>query len=123
MNVQRTNWKYFKYEEFLKCNPSCKITDMDYRTMNMLDTAREIAGIPFKINSAYRTVEWEIKKGRTGNSAHTKGKAVDIHCNNSFMRKKIIYGLIKAGFKRIGIGKTFIHADTDDLKPNAIWIY
>ena len=48
--------------------------------------------------------------------------AVDIACDDSVTRQKIVSGLIKAGFTRIGISKTFIHAD-NDLKTDAIWLY
>jgi hypothetical protein len=39
------------------------------------------------------------------------------------MRSILLPALIHAGFTRIGIAKTFIHADVDDKKPNAIWLY
>jgi hypothetical protein len=40
-----------------------------------LDKARGIAGVPFKINSGYRTESHNKKVGGTPNSAHTKGFA------------------------------------------------
>ena len=48
--------------------------------------------------------------------------AVDIACSDSVTRQKIVSGLIKAGFTRIGISKTFIHSDNDS-KTDAIWLY
>ena len=70
--------KYFKESEFKACTPRCSMQDMSQQLMYMLDAAREIAGIPFVLNSAYRSKEWDKSKGRTGNSAHTRGLAVDI---------------------------------------------
>ena len=97
---------------------------MKQGTMDKLDAARESAGIPFVLNSAYRSTEWEKKQGRDGTSSHTKGMAVDIRCNSNANRMKIVRALIEAGFVRIGIGKTFVHADDDASKSqNVMWHY
>lgn len=115
---------YFDEKEFARCSPPCKLGDMDARFMAKLDLARAKAGIPFVLNCAYRSRAWDLSKGRTGNSAHCSGKAVDIRCNTSANRMKIVQGLLAAGFTRIGIGKTFVHADNDETKPQGvIWHY
>ena len=116
--------KYFKESEFARCTPPCSLQDMDQGTMNKLDAAREDAGIPFVINSAFRSVKYEKSKGRSGDSSHTLGKAVDIRCTTSANRMRIVKSLIKVGFLRIGIGKTYIHADDDPKKPqDVMWHY
>jgi len=57
-------------------------------------------------------------------SSHLKGYAVDIKCEESPYRYLLVGGLLKAGFKRIGIGKNFIHADIDPEKVGSlIWVY
>lgn len=115
---------HFTEKEFNRCNPSCSLQDMGQRTMDMLDKARDIAGIPFVLNSAYRSAEYDKSKGRSGTGAHTKGYAVDILCNDSTNRFKMINALLAAGFTRIGIGKTYVHADNDPgLSQNVIWHY
>lgn len=116
--------KYFKDAEFRKCTPSCSLQDMQQSTMEMLDLAREIAGIPFVLNSAYRSKAWELSKERKGTSSHTKGLAVDIRCNTDANRYRIINALLAAGFSRIGVGRTYIHADNDLTKSQrVIWHY
>ena len=70
--------KYFKPEEFERCNPSCSIEDMDQDFLDLLDDLREKAGTPLVLNCAYRSKEHDKAKGRSGNSAHTEGLAVDI---------------------------------------------
>lgn len=116
--------KYFREYEFRNCVPACSLQDMAQDTMKMLDYARQLAGIPFVLTSAYRSRDWDKNKGRTGNGAHTKGKAVDIRCNTDSNRYRIVNALLAAGFNRIGIGKTYIHADNDYTKtPNVIWHY
>lgn len=116
--------KYFKEEEFERCSPPCKMSDMDEELLMLLDELREKTGIPIVINSAYRSKKYDLKKGRSGNSAHTKGKAVDIRCNKSANYYKIIKVALELGINRIGLGNGFIHLDNDKTLPqNVIWHY
>ena len=116
--------KYFNESEFKACSPSCSLQDMKQHTMDKLDFARGYAGIPFVLNSAYRSPEWEKAKGRTGTGGHPHGCAVDIRCNTRANRFKIVQACLLAGFTRIGIGKTYIHVDDDPDKPQrVIWHY
>lgn len=127
IKIKKTNMvksKYFSNNEFRACVPSCSLQNMQQSTMSKLDTAREIADIPFVINSAYRSSAHDKSKGRSGTGAHTLGRAVDIRCNDSGSRFKILNAIIKAGFNRIGIAKTFIHADDSEIhKQKIIWLY
>lgn len=92
--------------------------------LQKLNVARWHSDTPYRLTSAFRTVEHEYSKGRDGTSSHTKGLAVDIAATSDHERSLIIEGLIKAGFSRIGIGKTFIHVDDDpDKDQNVIWHY
>lgn len=116
--------KYFTEEEFRKANPSCSLSDMDEKFMNKLEAAREIAGVPFIVSSAYRSVAYEKKKGRSGTSRHTMGIAMDIRCYDNALRFRIVNALLSVGFRRIGIASSFIHVD--DGYPNSsplIWLY
>ena len=114
--------KYFKIEEF-NCDKEICFDKMDANLLKMLDKARGYAETPFKLTSTWRSVEKNNSlKNSSKNSSHLKGKAVDIACSDSVTRQKIVSGLIKAGFTRIGISKTFIHADNDS-KTDAIWLY
>lgn len=118
------NLKYFKDEEFKRANPACTLSDMNEEFMHRLDECRDFAGIPFVINSAYRSVDYEKSKGRSGTSQHTKGLAVDIRCRTNAERFRIVASLLVAGFHRIGIGTGFIHVDAGypDSQP-IIWTY
>lgn len=118
------NYKYFSNTDFSSATPTCQLEDMDEDFMHRLDTARGLAGIPFIVSSAYRTVEYEKSKGRDGTSAHTKGLAVDLKADHSRERFLIIRSLLKAGFQRIGSGEDFIHVDFDQAKDrNVMWHY
>ena len=116
--------KYFKESEFQRCTPACSLQDMQQSTMDMLDRARGSAGIPFVLNSAYRSATHERSMGKAGTSAHTLGCAVDIRCNTEANRWKIVAAAIQVGFKRIGIDKKFIHLDNSTSHTNCvIWFY
>ncbi len=118
------SYRYFSQRDFDNCTPPCSIEDMNEDTLAMLDKARDMAGVPFVINSAYRTVEHELSKGRDGTSSHTTGRAVDIRALNGRQRWLVISALIEAGFTRLGIGKGFIHVDNDSEKdPKVVWVY
>ena len=115
---------YFPEHDFYKCIPSCSKSQMHPETLAKLNHARHIAGIPFMLTSAFRSPSYEKLMNRPGTSSHTIGRAVDINCVTSANRMKIVSALLTAGFTRIGIASTFIHADDDPSKPqNLIWTY
>ena len=111
--------KNFTLDEF-KCK-CCGVQHMDGIFLTQLDDAREYAGVPFQITSGYRCEKHNKEVGSTSKN-HTSGKASDIACSVGTMRLKMIQGLLRVGFRRIGIAKTFIHADSmDDVE--SIWFY
>lgn len=106
--------KYFKEIEHNMCQEF--LSDLDY--------AREIAGIPFHINSAWRSEEDNRRVGGSPNSSHLKGLAVDISVKDSRTRFIVLEALIMAGFTRIGVAKNFIHVDADNDKSQGVtWVY
>jgi len=93
-----------------------------HNTRLKLNRARDLAGVPFVVNSAYRCKEYNRAVGGSERSAHTKGYAMDIKCLESRDRFKILNALLSVGFKRIGVYGTFIHVDDDPTLPtNVIW--
>lgn len=97
---------------------------MSQELMDRLDRLRDLAGIPIVLNSAYRSVAWEKKKGRSGTSTHCKGQAVDIRCTTMVNRFKIMENALKCGFTRIGVAKSYIHLDIDSAKSQRVlWGY
>lgn len=110
--------KFFTYDELLRVarwtdseeapNP-CDI--FPESSLLRLDRARQLAGIPFVVNSSYRSPAYEVSKGRSGTSAHCHGRAFDIKCRSSRERFKIVSSALNAGFTRIGIYPSFVHLD------------
>jgi uncharacterized protein YcbK (DUF882 family) len=119
---------HFKLSEFDSTDSKGSGKNMKKDFLKKLDRARELAKVPFKITSGFRTPQHNESLKKQGykassNSSHLKGCAADIACKDSGTRQKIVNGLIMAGFTRIGIADTFIHCDTDKDKNDAIWLY
>jgi len=115
--------KYFKREEFV-CH-HCGVEHMDEEFMQMLDAARDQAGVAIGVSSGYRCPEYDKQVG--GKDNHTTGKAADLVVTTSRARFEVLGALMDVGFKRIGIGSTFIHVDIcdegEDKPTNVIWHY
>lgn len=109
--------KYFKAHEF------SDFSKMDPELLRRLDKAREIAGIPFKITSSYRSPAYNASVGGVANSSHTKGLAVDISCTDSRQRFLMLKALIEVGFNRIELAPTWLHVDMDTTKDANVAFY
>lgn len=107
----KSKYKYFSANE---------VVGLNHELVVLLDQARGKAGIPFSINSGYRSPEHNARVGGVPGSAHTKGLAVDLRARNGQEIYKIVSSLMAVGIKRIGINwsKQFVHADIDYTKPN-----
>lgn len=114
--IKTTSWwseiKYFKPAEFDSPDISDSGYQMDEKTIKMLDAARGIAGFPFKIASGFRSIQHNKAVGGTAASGHLRGRAVDIVALTSASRFGVVFALIRAGFQRIEVGETHVHADT-----------
>lgn len=116
--------RYFNYSEFDSPDVQGSGQLMDKTLLEMLDEVREIVGEPIIITSGFRTPAHNEAVGGAENSSHLKGLAVDIACDNSIDRFDLINCLLDVGFSRIGVAKTFIHADIDPDKSNGVmWTY
>ena len=123
-SIYNLDLKYFKLKEFDSPDEPGSGNKMNYNFLEKLDYARGNAGIPFKINSGYRTKAWNSKTGGRVGSSHIKGLAADIGYNGSRDRYIIVKSLMEVGITRIGIGKSFIHCDVDKQKDqDVIWLY
>ena len=122
--ISNLNLKYFKLSEFDSPDQVGSGKKMNKKFLEKLDYARHNAGIPFKINSGYRTEARNTLVGGRVGSSHLKGLAVDIAYKGSRERYIILNALISVGINRIGIGNSFIHCDLDNSKSqDVIWLY
>jgi uncharacterized protein YcbK (DUF882 family) len=116
--------KHFKLSEFDSPDAPGSGNKMQPKFLQMLDNARSLAGVSFKVNSGYRTEAHNAKVKGVKGSSHCQGWAADIHCTDGGQRFLIVNALLKSGINRIGISSTFIHADCDPTKPTqVIWTY
>jgi uncharacterized protein YcbK (DUF882 family) len=104
----------------LRC-PCCGEIIIDDAFLARLRLAREIAGVPFVVTSGYRCERHNKEVGSSSRN-HVEGKAADISAIDGPTRGKILKGLYKAGFERVGIARTFIHCDTMDAVESC-WLY
>jgi len=113
--------KYFSVEtdKFLAC-PCCGKFFMDGEFQIKLDNARELARIPFHVNSGFRCPVHNLKVGGSPTSSHLKGYAMDIQAKTDFYKYRIIMGAIMAGIKRILVYPTFVHLDGNPNKTQEI---
>jgi uncharacterized protein YcbK (DUF882 family) len=103
-------------------------TDEEVQGLNdflcqMLSIARGKAGVPFIITSGLRTEAQNAGLPEAvHDSAHLTGNAVDLACADSETRYAMLKGLLQAGFNRIGIYASHLHADNSPtLPPNVVW--
>lgn len=120
--------KDFSRSEF-RCKCGCNIDKVSPTFIHKLQWARELAGIPFVINSGCRCPNYNKTVGGKPTSDHITDEArscegVDIRCSNGSARFKIINAALDAGFTRIGIADTFIHLGDRRSNPqNVLWTY
>lgn len=118
--------KFPEHEFLCKCGKCGRgIEWMRAETLSKLYKARDLAGIPFVISSAYRCEAHNLAEGGKNNSAHLRGRAIDVDYTTMEQGYIILKALIDAGFPRIGINydKTFIHADDDPSLPKGLFRY
>lgn len=114
--------QHFTREEF-EC-PCCHSAPMDPVFIVTVDNVRRKADMPMHVNSGYRCPAHNKAIGGKPDSSHLRGNAGDFRAEDSITRHKIVNAAILCGVTRIGIGKTFVHLDTDKTLPQGvIWLY
>ncbi len=112
MEEIKKKYKYFSDKEIVGLKPEL---------VEKLDKARDIAGIPFVINSGYRTLNKNDDVGGVEDSSHLKGEAVDLRARNSNEHFLITKALMQVGFNRISRKyPNHIHVDIAKDKPQDV---
>jgi zinc D-Ala-D-Ala carboxypeptidase len=124
-NRMDSPFKYFNWSEFdSNGDPGSGKVHMNEQFVRILDDVRACAGIPFFINSGYRTPAHNAAVGGVPNSSHVKGLAADIAAITDSQKRTIAQCAIRNGITRIGWGNTFIHLDMDTEKTQHVtWGY
>lgn len=93
---------------------------MDVAFLLKLDTCRDLAAVPFKITSSYRSPEKNRRVGGAPGSMHLKGRAVDIECPDGATRAVIMKAALTLGLS-VGIMRDALHLDNRD--PQIVFDY
>ena len=124
---EKIMYKYFSEDE-LKCRHTGQC-DMDWAFMQTIERIRERCGFPFKVSSAYRSIEHPIEAAKDNPGAHTTGKAMDILVSGE-QAMTLIKIAIEEGINRIGVAQKgdrasrFIHLDMDNSRATPrVWSY
>lgn len=117
--------KYFKASEFDSPDaPGSGEKGMNLEFVHKMDMLRAACGFPLFITSGYRTTAHNAKVGGVDSSAHTTGHAADIRAGASSTKFAIVDAALAIGFKRIGVGATFVHVDdAPGLPDRVLWTY
>ncbi len=112
---EEPRWKHFTESE---------VEGLSRDLVDALDDARSRAGIVFLITSGLRTEDQNASlSNAVPDSSHLTGQAVDLAAASGLAKFKIVKGLVGAGFNRIGIYKTHVHADVSKDKPqDVLWL-
>ena len=111
------------YEDEFACKCGCGLNGINRELVNLLQKLREDFNSPMVVTSGLRCPEWNTKSKGSSNSSHLWGEAVDIGITDGMMRYKFVQKAQKH-FQRIGIAKTFVHIDVENMKTNpVIWTY
>ena len=111
---------YFKFEELVITGDSVTLsiaTKLLHYHMIPASRVRKALGLPMTASqkSGYRPYEWEISRGRSGNSQHVfKGKgAIDWTCRHFRQNKQKLLALLieHTDYTRMAVYRNFIHCD------------
>ncbi len=101
--------KNFNRSEFA-CKCGCGADHIEPRLVMQLQMFRDVTG-PLVITSGVRCRKHNAAVGGAPNSAHLSGLAVDVRCETSGLRHKLVDLAMHAGFRRMGIYSGWVHLD------------
>jgi zinc D-Ala-D-Ala carboxypeptidase len=119
-DTKNWRWPHFSATE-LACNCRRYCQGEYYHDPAFLDALEAMRAIlgPLKINSAHRCKGHNAAVGGARASMHMRAIAADIAIG-SHDRKALAQAAVKAGFRGIGYGRTFLHVD---LGTRRAWTY
>lgn len=83
---------------------------MDADFLLLLDKCREVAGVPMKLTSSWRSAAKNKAVGGAKSSMHLKGRAVDVRCLDGAHRAAIMKTALSIGLT-VGVMENALHLD------------
>jgi zinc D-Ala-D-Ala carboxypeptidase len=120
--VSPEDWRHFELSEFA-C-PCCGQNDISRPFVGLLDQARELVGVPFRVSSGYRCQAHNRQAGGRPGSEHLVGLGADILAADSETRFLIVSAALQVGIRRIGLHEHFVHLGASRLHPpDVLFLY
>lgn len=122
------SWENGKFtsKEF-ECKCGCGLDKVSPTYLWKLNLSRDYSGFSYIISSGCRCEQHNKDEGGSLYSDHLGLPAcegADIKVETSQQRFIIVDSSLKAGFRRIGIAKTFIHlGDRQNNPQKVLWVY
>jgi len=112
----------------LQCDCGCGFGtndgDVDPNLILLLEGIRMEINKPVRITSGCRCQKHNADVGGVPNSAHTRGTAADIYVSGGYHRWQVMEAAVVIEAHGIGIAKTFVHVDADEVLPRpSAWSY
>ena len=117
---------YFQPAEFYcPCPDACVgKRDANARLRIKLERVRELYGKAIIVNSGVRCTKHNAAVGGVDSSEHVAGLGADLRCSTSRARAFLLGAVLAAGFRRVGIAKSFIHVGaSEELDQDVVWVY
>ena len=107
------------------CKCCCGLNNMQALFLWKLQYCRTEAGVVFDINSGTRCPSYNASDKIKGKptSDHLTGQGADIATPTSRHRFKILEAAFRAGFRRMGIYKSFIHLGDNPRNTEGVTWY
>jgi uncharacterized protein YcbK (DUF882 family) len=107
--------------------PCCEHETKDHIATDLLQALKFIEsefGQDLQFSSGLRCKECNAKVGGVRHSEHISGEGADILVSNSEERFALILLALRAGYVRIGVGRTFVHVGVSTTLPQEVlWLY
>jgi len=123
MSPQGSTWpsEHFTRVE-LACACGCDVQP-DLGFVERLEYAREIYDRPMVITSGMRCAEYQLYINPKIPLSGHMGHGVDVRCNRSADRHRLMVAIWAAGFNRVGLYDGHVHFDCHPkLPPNRLWV-